>query len=253
MLKDAAGELGGDFQLSENDRKLAWWGITSRAEQAANGWFHPSVIESVRQEVASGEFDGLLDPNSVSRWNELSQTLITKVSEALSVSRGSAQQLVREYVRLNVSDCLYLPSSAAMPIFVQASLTFQRERGYQRDIVGQRFGVETFYPAQGSNDPRIVLHDTLGQTLIEFVNFWPDRPGFLALPAVLDSANTVIVLDVPARESQLMDADFLHDCGVLAGSWRQLLEEHKADLYQTQMRHSHDGLADFPEADSAPL
>lgn len=252
VQEELEGDLSDDLQLGKHDRKLAWWAITSRAEQAANRWWHPAVIEEVRRAVASDEFDGLLNPAAVERWNDLSQALITKVTDALSASRPAAEELVREYVQLNVSDCLYLPSGAAMSTFVQTSLTFQQSRGYQRDIARQRFGVETFHPAQGSNDPRIVLHDTLGQTLIEFVNFWPDRPGFIALLAVLDSANTVIVLDVPARERQFMDAEFLHDCGVLASSWRQLLEEHKADLYQSQMRHSHDGLENFPEADPAP-
>ncbi|AJT40971.1 hypothetical protein [Psychromicrobium lacuslunae] len=265
---EAGAEQGEtDQQLSESEIARAWWSITSRPKQAGNGWSNQLVIEAIRRVVTSGDFNDLLNEAAVARWNELATGLMRTVSaelltglltgqvggEQLGSEQESSEQVVEEYVRLNVRDCLYLPSESAMSAFVQSSQNFQRIRGYRRDIAAQRFGQETYHPASGSANPRVVLHDALGQTLLEFINFWPNRSGFTSIPAVLDSANTVIVLDVPAREEELMDADFLADCGALAGAWRQLLKEHQAYLYQAGMRHSHEGLADFPATDATQL
>jgi hypothetical protein len=234
--------------ITAHDRTRAWSWLHRRAQaQRAVFTREPVVDEAIAATAATERFDPLLIEDRIADWNAYASELLDVVTGKLASRHPGNDTLIRSYVWMHLYDWLMLPSEGAAQAFVEVSLAMRRRWGLRRDLFEQKLGAETFH---GTNTPRVVLRDvgpiSGTTTMVDLVDRWPHKKGFTIVSAVTDSQGDIIVLDVEARDGNLVSAALLADIAGLCRRWRGLLSEYRSLKGSLDMQLSHEGIEPFP-------
>ena len=245
-------------EVSAHDRARAWRALSRRA-RSSYMWYQPAVEAAILATVQTGRFDSVLVEDLIAEWNTCARELPEAVVADLGGRWPGHDQIIKEYVGLNLYDWLRLPSAGAMEAFVRGSLELRDKWGLRRDLFDQQPHAETFHP-QRQGVPRVVLravdgggHFSVigdfrrdGPIMVDFVDFWPHQPGYTTVSAITDSVWRLIVLDVRAREDGFIATALLNDVAKLCRLWGGLLSEYRGWVYPAAMNIAHMGIAEFP-------